>query len=168
MPHEERIVSISPTSHGFGFAVFEDTTLIDWGHAHLRPAKTDRCLARAMELLSWYDPSIVVIEDVERASSRRGERVKNLLKQIARLVRNSSTQLVKIPRGLVSRVFSVSGNATKHEIATTVLIHYPELEAKLPPPRRVWTSEDERMAIFDAVALTLVFKHGPINKSDVT
>lgn len=161
MSYEERTVSISPTSHGFGFAVFEDTSLIDWGHAHVRPAKSDRCLARVMELLSWYDPSIVVIEDVEWASSRRGERVKNLLQQIARLVKNSSSQLVKIPRGLVSRVFSAHGRATKHDIATTVLIHYPELEAKLPPPRRVWTSEDERMAIFDAVALALVFIHGP-------
>ena len=166
MLHEERIVSISPTSHGFGFAVFEDTTLIDWGHAHVRPAKADRCLARSMELLSWYDPSIVVIEDVEWASSRRGERVRNLLKQLSRLVKNSSSRLVKIPLGLVSKIFSASGYATKHEIATTVLIHYPELEVKLPPPRKVWTSEDERMAIFAAVALVLTFIHGPAKGFD--
>ncbi len=101
MTSNDRIVSIYPTSHGFGFSVFEDTTLLDWGHAQIRPAKRGKCLERIVELLAWYDPAIVVIEDTDWHKSRRGERVKKLLQDVTHITRGTSTKLVHIPYQLV-------------------------------------------------------------------
>jgi len=45
--------------------------------------------------------------------------------------------------------------ATKQEIAAAMLAKEfsDELASRLPPKRRLWTSEDSRMDIFDAVAM---------------
>lgn len=161
MASDDRIVSIHPTTHGFGFTVFESTTLVDWGNVHIRPADNDKALERIIELLSWYDPAIVVIEDTDWKGSRRRKRVRALLSEVTRLVRGSSVRLSRISKFDIRASFRTSEKPTKHDIARTITIHYPELEAQLPPPRKIWMSEDERMAIFDSAALALTFIHGP-------
>ena len=61
-----RIVALDPTSHGFGFVVFEGpTTLVDWGHTHVRPCAHEKCLEQIAELIARYAPQIVVTEDWE-------------------------------------------------------------------------------------------------------
>ncbi len=168
MTTNDRVVSIYPTSHGFGFSVFEDTTRLDWGHAQVRPAKGGKCLERIIELLAWYDPHIVVVEDTEWKKSRRGDRVKLLLQDVGRITHGTSTKLVHVPYDLVLKTFTVGKKATKHDIAKTVILHYPELEFKLPAPRKIWMSEDERMSIFSASALAMTLIHGSAYKDDVS
>jgi Holliday junction resolvasome RuvABC endonuclease subunit len=161
MPSYERIVSIYPTSHGFGFAVFEDgTTLIDWGHAHVRPATHSRCLERIVELLSWYTPSMVVMEDVQDRKSRRGDRVQKLLNAVAAFVARSNTLVAKYNEEDVRKAFLPTGNVTKHDMAKIIAAQLPELRFQVPPPRKIWMSEDERMSIFHAAALCLASIHG--------
>ena len=62
-------------------------------------------------------------------------------------------------RAQIRQFFSQTGAATKDDIAKTVAMWLPEFTPHLPPPRKVWESEDRRMTMFDAVALALTFFH---------
>ena len=46
-----------------------------------------------------------------------------------------------------------------YEVARAVADHLPELAPRLPPRRKPWMSQDERMSIFEAVAFGLTFYH---------
>jgi|SRR5690348_15036174 hypothetical protein len=50
-------------------------------------------------------------------------------------------------------------NTTTYCIARAQFIasHIPVFQPLLPPPRKIWNSEDARMSIFDAAALALTF-----------
>ena len=45
------------------------------------------------------------------------------------------------------------GVYTKHYIARVIAKQFPELEHRVPPPRKIWRAEDPRMHIFDATSL---------------
>jgi hypothetical protein len=45
----------------------------------------------------------------------------------------------------------------KHEIATAVAAHYPELSPCLPAKRKPWQSEKYGMSVFEAAALGLTY-----------
>jgi len=47
---------------------------------------------------------------------------------------------------------------TKDTIAAAIAKHIPAFERFLPPPRKLWKSEDARMGIFDAAALASRFQ----------
>lgn len=162
MSTSSRIVSLDPTSHGFGFVVFEEpNSLIDWGHAHVRPCTDERCIARIAELLAWYVPNVVILEDCNDKGSRRRKRVRALLDEVARFSSQSSAEVAHIARRHVLDTFAQHAAFTKDEIARVVVSQFPELEPKLPPPRKIWMSEDERMSIFDATAMLLTYCHEP-------
>lgn len=157
-----RVFSIDPTSHGFGFVVLEGPTrLVDWGHAHVRPCTYDGCLERAAGLLARYGPDAVVVEDCESSASRRGARVQKLLTGITKFVESSDATVASISLNDVQEVFASNGSATKYEIAQMIAMAFPELAIRLPPPRKVWESEDERMSLFDAAALAIAYFHIP-------
>ena len=47
------------------------------------------------------------------------------------------------------------GARTRDEIAAAVVRHVDAFRHRLPRARRIWTSEDKRMALFSAAALVL-------------
>ena len=78
-----------------------------------------------------------------------------------RLLHNTERHaaLRKLPVAIVTRPeirerFGHVGK-TKWKIAKALVGRYPELEWKLPPKRKPWQSEDERMNIFDALSLAV-------------
>jgi hypothetical protein len=57
-------------------------------------------------------------------------------------------------RKQVNLAFLSDERGTKHALAQYLAARFPEeLSSRLPPKRRLWTSDDCRMDIFDAVAL---------------
>ena len=156
--NEERVVALDPTSHGFGFVVLEGPTrLIDWGHAHARPCSAEKCLERVAELLSWYSPHVVITENCKTKGARRSPRVKKLLFHIRRFSEISGARVEEVSKARVQKVFSSGKPLKKHEIAQLIAAAFPELSLRLPPPRKIWMSEDERTSIFDAAALALTY-----------
>jgi len=51
----------------------------------------------------------------------------------------------------------LSGVPNKDKRARFIAARFPELARSVPPERKPWMSEDERMAIFDAAAFGLEF-----------
>lgn len=148
-----RVLAIDPTSKGFGYAILESpAVLIDWGVRHAKADRNAKCLQQARELINRYRPEMLVVENTAATSSRRCLRVVQLIENLFALASSAGLRTRRISRRQVQRSFSKAGPATKRQIAVALAARFPELAPQLPPVRKPWMSEDERMSIFDALA----------------
>jgi DNA phosphorothioation-dependent restriction protein DptG len=108
-------------------------------------------------LLSFYQPSVIVLENCAAKSSRRRLRIRRLLTQIKKLAESKRTRVEQLSPDDVREVFEGSGATNKDHIAVEVAKRLPELAHRLPPPRLIWMSERYSMSIFDAAAFALTF-----------
>src|SRR6266571_2790960 len=85
---ERLILAIYLTTRGFGFVVFEGRQrTIDWGVKDARGDKNPKVLAKIEELMSWYRPEVLVLENAHGAGSRRAERIRQLNLQVVELAK---------------------------------------------------------------------------------
>jgi Holliday junction resolvasome RuvABC endonuclease subunit len=160
---ELRVLALDPSTKGIGFAVMEGTEhLIDWGVKIVGREKNRECLRQAAELIRRYTPDVLVIEDHEHKSSRRSLRVRMLLKAILVLASKEEVKAQSVSRSALRKALSQGSALTKRQIAIEIAKRFPELAPRLPRLRKPWMGEDERMSIFDAVALaeTLFYVRG--------
>lgn len=158
-----RILAVAPGTRGFGYAVFEgQDVLVDWGVKSVTGDKNSRCLAKVKEMITRYQPRVMVLEDTSAKDSRRSMRIRTLTRKITALASSRNVKPVLFSRSQVKRVFFAnSGEGTKQALAEILAKRFPEeLGLRLPPRRRPWMSEDYRMDIFEAVALVLALVHG--------
>ena len=153
----QRILSIYPTSKGFGFVVMErGKKLIDWGTKRVRVPKSKKnreCVKRAAKLMEEYQPDAVML--AESDDQKRCQRIRNLIRQIAKRTRAKGIEVVAVTRERVQKRFAPYGATTKYEIAKLIADWHPPLRPMLPRPRRPWESEDGRLGVFNAVAMTI-------------
>ncbi len=148
-----RIVAVDPCLKGFGFAVLEGgTRLVDWGVARVWGTGEKEFVARVEDLLLRYRSKCLVLEDLDNV--RRVSRKTRRVRVLEEYGKRSRLQLLRVSRASVRAAFQDAG-VTKREIALAISNLFPELEPHLPPERKPWMSEDERMNVFDAVALAL-------------
>jgi hypothetical protein len=148
------ILGISPSSRGFGFAVIEKGgALIDWGVKVVRNGdKNARSLAYVDYLITHWRPYLIAIESTK--GSRRGPRVQELSKQIITFALDKEVKVKQLSRQKINRELLHDEKATKQRMAEYLAARFPEeLSFRLPRRRRLWTSEDYPMDIFDAVGL---------------
>ena len=152
-PHDT-ILAIDPTSRGLAFAVLEAPAfLVDWGE-RIIPAKTGGLLRKMDELLSRFEPDLLVIEDVAVPHSRRRKRASKEIRSIELLALKRRLSAERISRLAVIDAFAPA--KSKYEVALRLAEIFPALEERLPRKRRVWTTEDARMNIFDALGFAAV------------
>ena len=155
---QKRVLAIDPTTKGFGFVVLEGPeNLIDWGVKEVKYNKDVRCLRQVAELIEHYEPDVIVVEDYAAKGCRRCPRVQLLIRDIFKLALEKKIKIHSVSQRAVRAAFSRFGARTKHEIAGAIAKRLPELAPRQPPYRKPWMSEDDRMSIFDAVALVLTF-----------
>ena len=157
--HASRILAVDPAPRGFGFAAFELPFHLVEGRfiATRTPRKSDP-IPLLEQLLTRFRPKTLVLEDTSAAGSLRRPRIVRLLARMAALAEEQGVPVTRIPRLSVVRAFAAEGETvSKQAIAERLAKHFPELQKKLPPRRRLWQSEAERLAIFDAVALAVTF-----------
>ena len=160
IPKYPRILAIAPSTVGFGFAVLEgQDTLVNWGVKIVEGDKNSQCLARAKELITHYQPDLIVLEDASSKDSKRSPRIRALTKKIVALASSSKVKVTLFSQKQIRNTFFTDGKGTKHALAEIIAKRFPdELSHRLPPKRRDWDSEKPRMGIFDAVALALTFQ----------
>jgi hypothetical protein len=153
-----RILAISLSSRGFGFAVMEDgTTLVDWGVKSSKGDKNKDCLRQAKTMLELFHPSTIVLEDAAAKGSRRAARIQQLTEQITELAKGQEVRVKLFSQSKLMRQFFPAGGGTKHDLAVLLAARFPEeLGLKLPFKRKPWQSEDARLDMFKAVALALL------------
>lgn len=155
--NKRRVLAIDPTSCGFGYIVFEGNLPIDWGTARARDNSLQTILRRFESLVQQLEPSILLLEDYSEVASRRNDRLKRVLSAIEKQSTVLAIKSRLITRRRVEARFESFNLANKHQRAVFIAAQYPELTSRLPPKRKPWMSEDERMSIFDAAALAIVF-----------
>lgn len=150
-----RLLAIDPLSRGLGIAILEGPrNLVDWGVKDLRGRSEVRTLALVENLINSYKPDVVVLEDTLHPLCRRCCRIRALIESIRSLSESKRILAVQISR---AAVYLRLGVHTKYEAAQKVAGVVSDLAPSLPPPRKPWMVEDQRMSIFDAAALALAY-----------
>lgn len=153
MTHAIRTLAVDPTTSGFGFSVLEGSEhLVDWGLAHMAVQDDSVYRARIEKLLDRARPQLLVVEDMK--GSRRSNRAVRRAQIVARAARARGIEVQKVTRAQVSEKFAGSGT-TRWDVAVAVSRWFQELAPSLPKKRRIWETEDRRMAIFVAASLAL-------------
>jgi Holliday junction resolvasome RuvABC endonuclease subunit len=157
----ELVFAAFPSTRGFGYAVFEGPkSLVDWGVKSVRTRQKNLASIRKVrELIAFYRPDVLVIEDYDGLGSRRAKRIQNLINLMTAHAAEERIAIASLSRSEVRACFSSTGSTTKRRIAESIAQEFPELEPRLPPVRRIWMSEDSRMNIFDAAAFGITFFH---------
>src|SRR5215212_7417023 len=145
--HNRRVLAIDPTTKGFGFAVLErQQELIGYGVKTVIGDKNSASLKKIAELLEYYQPEVMVLENPTGKGSRRCLRVQQLIEGTVKLAASKRIKSRRFSRAQMRQVFASLGAATKYQIAVEITKRFPELELRLPPIRKPWMSEDERMS----------------------
>ena len=133
--------------------------IIECGRRVADGDKNVQSLAKMKKLLSFYQPGVLVLQDVEAKGSRRHPRIKTLNRQIKRVAEKHKIKVKLISGKQLRTLLLGNPRGTKQEMAETLAVQFPdELASRLPPKRKPWKSEDSRMDIFDAVALALALR----------
>jgi len=150
------VMAVHPYSRGFGWVLFEGPIApADWGIVDIKKDKNARCLARIEQIVSRYEPSVLVLEQFDRRPARRSVRIKELCAAIVHLCANRGIEHCVYNRGVIRMCFVSIGARTRYEIAKAVALHIHAFRRRLPPTRRSWQSEDSRLSLFDAAALAM-------------
>jgi hypothetical protein len=154
---EQRILAIDPLSRGVGFAVLEGQhNLIDWGIRTTGQADNARSARVIDKLVDRFRPDILVLEDWHADGSRRCGRVQRLLKRIA--TQEGKRVLVSlVTQREIRAIGPLPCTSTKQGRAGFLAERFPVLQAYVPPVRKPWMSEDDNMAIFDALSFAVAF-----------
>ncbi len=152
----ETVLAIDPHARGFGYIVFEGPdSPINWGNASIRYMKNARTCKKVAKLINDHRPNILIVHDTNDA--KRCARVKRLTSKLAALAIEQGIKTASLATNDVEVVFSQFGASTKYGIATAIAEWFPVLASKLPHKRKLWESEDDHSAIFDAAALALTY-----------
>jgi len=153
------VLAIHLTTRGLGFVVMDSPlSPIDWGTREVRGKnKNAICLAKVAALLEAHQPDVLVLEEAEGKEAGRATRIRRLSRSIGTLARDQAISLHRLSRKDVKRCFERFGARTHYEIAMAIAKRIPAYERFLPPPRKLWMSEDPRMSIFAAAALAITF-----------
>jgi hypothetical protein len=152
------ILAIYTTSRGFGFVVLEGRRrTIDWGTKEARGDKNRIVLKKANELMSWYKPDLLIVENTEAIASRRVDRIRKLHRQLIDLATTHKITVRQFGRSEIKAAFATRPASTRYEIAQAISRELPDLEPWLPRPKKLWESENRNLSIFDAASLALTF-----------
>lgn len=152
------VFSVYPNTNGFGFVYMENARkLLDYGSVRISPISNRKVIQRIKQSIEYLRPSIVLVQDPMSNSSRTGDRVRKLINKIVKLAHNSKLPVKQYSRDKIREVFEQFGAITKYEISQLLITEFDELKLKLPKKRKLWTSEDRNMAVFDALSLALTW-----------
>jgi Holliday junction resolvasome RuvABC endonuclease subunit len=155
------LLALYLTTRGFGFVVFEGRQrTIDWGVKDARGEKNRKLLSKIEELISWYRPEMLVLENAHGPMSRRAKRIRQLHSLIIDLAKNWKIPVKQFSRIDIKTAFANRNASTKYEIAQAISHELSDLAPWLPAPKKIWMSKDRWLGMFDAASLALTFYSG--------
>lgn len=149
LPRHPILLAIDPTSRGFAFAVLEAPAfLVDWGSKSVTTGNGS--LVRGVEeLLSRYQPDVLVLEDLAAKGARRRKRARREIGSIECRALKRGVRVERVSRLTILDAFAPG--KTKYEVALRLAEIFPVLANRLPRKRNTWRPEEARMSVFDAL-----------------
>jgi hypothetical protein len=149
-------LALYPNHRGFGFAFFENPkTPLDCGLVTIRPISNEDCMKRIRNIIEYYKPTLIIVQDTKETYPRKSPRVKKLIQHIERYATSQHLTVTSYGRDQIRFVFEQFKAVTKYEIAKTIVRWLPQFAHKLPKVRKVWMCEDYNMGTFDAMSLAI-------------
>ena len=146
-----RLLSIDLTAKGFGFALLDAKRgLLDWGFSAVPASDNSVFMTRVIAKIARGGPTAIVLENFTPTKGR--ENALRRRDMVMALATDRRLGVCHVSRTIVRRILGVN---TKVEIAQQLAGKFPELQSRMPPERRRWMNEDERMHIFDALSFAL-------------
>lgn len=154
---QARILAISLSSNGFGYAAMEgNNRLVGYGNMVIKKNKNVRALAYIDKIVIRYQPNVLVLQDVNAEGTYRHERIKKLHGSVVDIAKKRHIDMVMISGKELRNHLLGNAVGTKQEMAELLAHRFPdELAARVPRKRKPWTSEDSRMDTFNAVGLAV-------------
>jgi Holliday junction resolvasome RuvABC endonuclease subunit len=151
---EQIILSLYPNSIGFGYAIMDNAlSVINSQVVQVRPISNTQALKRIKEIITYYEPKIVVIENYHGIGSLKSKRIQKLIEAITRYAIQKNLKIHKYSRSDIRFVFSNFNAHTKYEISCIIAENIKSMEYKLMKPRKISESEKYMAGAFDAVSL---------------
>ncbi|MGA2186334.1 MAG: hypothetical protein ABSH47_25240 [Bryobacteraceae bacterium] len=139
--------------------------LIDWGLRSTKKADSQKAARIIGRLVDQFRPDLLALENWEASGSRRCERVEKLLDKIA-VAEKKRVHVRLVSRRELRAIGPLPLVNTKYGRASFLAERFPEVRAFLPPFRKLYMSEDDRMAIFDALGFAVACFPKPAAASD--
>jgi hypothetical protein len=95
--------------------------------------KNETSIAAVGELISRYQPQILVLEDNATNGCRRRDRVRKLIEILDLYGREHGLTIRKVAQSSVKRTFSQFGVRNKDQLARFVAARFLELARHVPP-----------------------------------
>jgi hypothetical protein len=107
-------------------------------------------------LIDRYSPDACVLR--ARTGIHAGHaRLHTLLEGLEETAVSKGIPVAQFTRAQVREAFQFLGSPTRYAIVQTIAKNIPMFEPYVPPVRKIWKTEDRRMALFDAISLLLTF-----------
>lgn len=150
---ELRLLALEIRPKKVGFAVFERSTLMDWGVTRYGAATS--AMRRIGSLLDLHVPAVIVIR--RRPRSKHSLTGASILRSIKRGAQRRSIRVLSLDAHKIRAFFKQRGCRSKHKTAELLAEWFPELAWRVPPKRKLWQSEPYNTLLFDAVATAATF-----------
>ena len=156
---ESRLLAIDPTSRGFGFVILEQdpSFLLDWGVAHCRDYLKVDCLKRIEKLISYFQPTDLLVEDSCPIPRSRCHKLRQFIRKFKAVAKKQGLTVHVLPSATVRATFAAEGARNQEQRAAAITRLFPELRYRLPPHRDTWMTEDYWMTVFDCLTLITAF-----------
>lgn len=140
------VLAIAAASTKLGHVFLIDGTPIDWGSSKDASNSPRQAYQYTAKKIAYYQPELLVTELVTK-DSKKGQYSRSLINMIAKAAQEADIQWCLVARQ--------QRYPNKFKEARALVTRFPELKPTLPPPRHWWQTEDQRMIIFEALALGL-------------
>jgi hypothetical protein len=144
-----RTLALDLHPQSFGYAVFENAELLDWG---LRkwPSRQLKTAGRKLGwLFNMWQPMRLLIR--EGAPRREYE----MAQAVARI---ASVPVVVVRRAVVQDAFRSSKRVSRFDIARRISNRYPDLRPRLAAKRKLTENEPFQLRMFNAAAVGMTFR----------
>src|SRR6266581_4441320 len=96
-PEKSRILAVSLSSRGFGYAVVEgNDRLVGYGNKIIQKNKNARVLVHVKKAFVRYQPDVLVLQDVNAKGAYRHLRIKLLHRKVIALAKKRKIKVAKI------------------------------------------------------------------------
>lgn len=157
------VMGLFLNARGFAYAAFEgQLSPVDWGISDVRgKGKNKRCLELVERAMKRIAPDVVIIRSPgDKACFRR---LRKLTAEVEGLAKKLNVPIQKISRQQINGAFDFLMPLSRYMIVEAIARNIPAFEQYIPLRRKIWQSEDRRMALFDAAALALTFYQSQAN-----
>jgi|SRR5665213_241914 len=132
-----RVFAVSLSANGFGYAVMEGNTLVDYRNKVFLADKNANSLTQIKRLIVRNQPDVLVLNDVNAKGTYRASRIKELHRKVVTLAKKHKLTMAKFSNAELRTMLLGDPKGTKHDMAEYIAKQFPdEFASRVPQNAR--------------------------------